>query len=220
MCNKNNNEEKLSKDNKIENADENQSESSNDQTETKKNDNVDNSKENIVISPGIFCKTVEMNFSRKKDLIYEILKIISLFIIIIILIFCVLLFGKKLFSNCCFNDNHIEVIMESKEPTSSTTGLTEGKKCSKCGKILIEQKELPKKYKIKYMWNNICLSEDVISLNCDTIYPEKMYTPLIDGYVFKGWYKSTEYLAGDKVDYIPSNLDSNLCLFAKMEKVK
>lgn len=120
------------------------------------------SKENILISPGIFYKTVEMNFSQKKDLIYEILKIIGLFIIIIILIFCVLLFGKKLFSNYCFNDNHIEVIMEYKEPTSSTTGLTEGKKCSRCGKILIEQKEIPRKYKVKFMWNNICLSEKIM----------------------------------------------------------
>lgn len=212
--------ENNSKNNKTEKADEIQSETLKDQIKTEDINTTTNLKEIIIISPGICCKTLEMNLSHKKDLIYEILKIISLFIIIIILIFCVLLFGKKLFSNYCFNDNHIEVIMESKEPTSSVTGLTEGKKCSRCGKILIEQKELPKKYKIKYMWNNICLSEDVISLNYDTIYPEKMYTPLIDGYVFKGWYKSTEYLAGDKVDYIPSNLDYNLCLFAKMEEVK
>lgn len=39
---------------------------------------------------------------------------------------------------------HTEEILPGVEPTYTSTGLTEGKKCSECGEILEEQKEIPK----------------------------------------------------------------------------
>ena len=38
---------------------------------------------------------------------------------------------------------HTEVTVEGYAPTEDTAGLTNGKKCSDCGKVLVEQKEIP-----------------------------------------------------------------------------
>ena len=38
---------------------------------------------------------------------------------------------------------HTEIVLTGKSVTCTETGLTEGKKCSACGKILVAQKELP-----------------------------------------------------------------------------
>lgn len=40
-------------------------------------------------------------------------------------------------------DNHAEVVDYAVSPTCTETGLTEGKHCSACGKILVEQKSVP-----------------------------------------------------------------------------
>ena len=39
--------------------------------------------------------------------------------------------------------DHIEETIEGKEPTCTETGLTEGKKCSVCGEIMVEQEKIP-----------------------------------------------------------------------------
>lgn len=39
--------------------------------------------------------------------------------------------------------NHREYVIPGKEATCTQAGLTEGKKCSDCGEILVEQKEIP-----------------------------------------------------------------------------
>jgi hypothetical protein len=39
---------------------------------------------------------------------------------------------------------HTEKILPAVEPTYTSTGLTEGKECSECGEILVEQNEVPK----------------------------------------------------------------------------
>ncbi len=45
--------------------------------------------------------------------------------------------------NLCVD--HTEEVIPGKEPTCTETGLTEGKKCSICGEILVKQEEIPAK---------------------------------------------------------------------------
>ena len=44
---------------------------------------------------------------------------------------------------CCEDKGGTEEIIPAKEPSAAETGLTEGKKCSVCGAILVPQKEVP-----------------------------------------------------------------------------
>ena len=58
-----------------------------------------------------------------------------------------LIFLSIILSSCGKNNptqhTHTELILTSIEATCTTTGLTEGKKCSRCGEILIEQQVIP-----------------------------------------------------------------------------
>ena len=71
---------------------------------------------------------------------------ISLLIILTLLAVMVLAFSA------CDDTNepehvHTEQIIERVEPTCTEPGLTEGKKCSECGEILIEQKIIKPSHK-------------------------------------------------------------------------
>ena len=67
----------------------------------------------------------------------------AIFTLVLVLSACLLVAcddGTNLEENAC---NHVVVVDEMVAPTCTTTGLTEGTHCSKCGKILQAQNEIP-----------------------------------------------------------------------------
>ena len=58
---------------------------------------------------------------------------------------------------------HTEEIIEGKEPTCTETGLTEGKKCSVCGEILVAQEVIKA---LGHDWEIVDETEDEIHLKC------------------------------------------------------
>ena len=86
---------------------------------------------------------------------------------------------------------HVEEIIPAVEPSCTVEGLSEGKKCSKCGKILVPQQRtspaLGHKWKETKKEDATCKKEGRVIKKCsvcgeeqETIIPKKNHTPVID----------------------------------------
>lgn len=115
-------------------------------------------------------------------------------------------------------NGHSEVVDDTVEPSYSTTGLTEGRHCSTCGAILVEQKLIPT---LETLYHSITYKNTKTAIYpSETSYAEHvglldMPQIAVDGYKFIGWY--TASLGGSLVDYIPEGSTQNYVLFAHWE---
>lgn len=125
-------------------------------------------------------------------------------------------------------NGHTVVVDEAVEPTYETTGLTEGKHCSACGEIIVEQQEIPmlqkEEYAITYYVDNN--DEYLMSLGIENPNPS-IYTKqdglvlqdiIVQGYNFKGWF--TSQIGGTQVTEIKPGETGNKVLYAQWEKVQ
>lgn len=113
---------------------------------------------------------------------------------------------------------HIEVVDEAVAPTYESSGLTEGRHCSVCNSVLIEQQVIPVLATTYHsiIYKNIKDAEYPV----ETAYSENVGMidlPEVssDGYKFLGWY--TASIGGEIVDYIPSGSTKDYVLFAHWE---
>ena len=115
---------------------------------------------------------------------------------------------------------HTEVIDEAVAPTHDSTGLTEGKHCSVCNTVLLEQQVVPK---LEASYHSITYKNIKAAESPDqTSYAE--HEGLLDlpeisvpGYNFLGWYTASEN--GSKIDYILAGDTKDYVLFAHWELV-
>lgn len=123
---------------------------------------------------------------------------------------------------------HTIVIDSAVEPTYEKTGLTEGKHCSVCNTVIVEQKILPKLKKDEYAITYYIDSNDnyLKSLNIENPNP-KVYAKEdgldlqdlhVNGYNFLGWFTSQS--GGTQVTQLAPGTTGNKVLYAHWEKVK
>lgn len=118
---------------------------------------------------------------------------------------------------------HKEEVIPSVLPTSTTTGLTEGKKCSVCGKVLLEQEVIPciKSNGSYIIFGNLKGADFLPYIEYDNtkiFMLDSIATPKLEDYVFLGWY--TKSNGGEKIDYIIPNEQIEYPIFARWEKKK
>ena len=111
----------------------------------------------------------------------------------------------------CTDDSHISEIIPAKAATCNSTGLTEGAKCSACGKILIAQEETPvldHDYKLTTEWTGSDDSEGCIltaTRKCSLCEDQMTQTITPDTYkgasatcMETGWYECYTYIDGEQ----------------------
>ena len=122
---------------------------------------------------------------------------------------------------------HTIVIDPAVEPTYDNTGLTEGRHCSVCKTVTVEQIVLPplekENYSITYYIDNN--DEYLKSIVVDNPNPYSyskedglvLQDLIVDGYNFVGWY--TAQTGGERVTEIKAGETGNKTLYAHWEKV-
>lgn len=123
---------------------------------------------------------------------------------------------------------HTVVIDAAVAPTYESSGLTEGKHCSVCNKVLLAQEEIPplqkEEYTITYYvdYNDEYLQSIVIENPNPVVYAKEdgleLQDLIVPGYNFVGWY--TAQTGGERVSKISAGETGNKTLYARWEKVE
>lgn len=121
---------------------------------------------------------------------------------------------------------HTEMVIAGYPATYEQTGLTDGVKCSVCGKVLVEQETIPvlepDEYAISYIYEadeaNAYLKAQPISNPNPVKYTTQGNRIILDpvvvpGFTFKGWFDKN----GVQWDEIPKGTSGNLILYAHFE---
>ena len=99
---------------------------------------------------------------------------------------------------------HIEKLLPRIEPTCLKTGLTEGKICAECGKVLVEQEVLPISDH-HYNENGVCVDCQNELVNKDWKDFDNTPNKTIDSKVFESLLKDKEYVKlNDDIDFSES----------------
>ena len=119
------------------------------------------------------------------------------------------------------SEGHEVIVDEAVAPTHTTTGLTEGSHCGKCGSVLVEQEEVPalaaNYHPIIYHNLNGAESPETTQYAEHTGL-DPLPTLELEGYKFKGWYTASE--GGTIVDRIPKGSKEEVHLYARWELVQ
>ena len=118
---------------------------------------------------------------------------------------------------------HTEVIDQAVDPTYSTTGLTEGRHCSVCNKVIVAQETIPVLPVIYHTitYRNLQGAESpVITKFAEHIgiALEDVPEPVRVGYNFLGWYTASE--GGTKVDEIAVGTAKDVILYAHWDPIQ
>ena len=120
---------------------------------------------------------------------------------------------------------HTEVVDPRVEPTTTTTGLTEGSHCSVCGEVIVAQEEIPvieegDRYNITYSLydgDNYLKTVGLENKNPATYVAGKGINRLqnmsTEGYIFEGWYDG-EGASATKINSISATETGDIDLYA------
>lgn len=125
---------------------------------------------------------------------------------------------------------HTEVIDPAVEATETTTGLTEGKHCSVCNKVLVKQEETPilniNSFQINYhitgsdqYLQNLTIENTNPKYWTSSVAGKRLKELSVDGYDFEGWYDGSGSSA-EQIKYLPAETKDDIDLYAKWSKVK